>query len=87
MCQFAVTEIVDLVYWTCFNGIQQMKMKDELSIDKSNPTFISLTATAIHHCLFAQTTAQVRVPPQFHQGDGAQCQWNMRNINHTINNS
>jgi len=42
-----------------------MGMKDRSLIDKINPTFIALTATAIHHCLSAWKTGEFRVPPEF----------------------
>jgi len=62
-------------------------MKDRSLIDKINPTFIALTATSIHHCLLAWKTGEFRVPPEFGPGGGAQCKWDTRNINHSVNNS
>jgi len=40
-------------------------MKDGSLIDKINPTFIAITGTAIHHCLSAWKTGEIRVPPEF----------------------
>jgi hypothetical protein len=48
-----------------------MGMKDKSLIDKINPTFIALTATAIHHCLWAWNTGEFRVPLEFGSGGGA----------------
>jgi hypothetical protein len=62
-------------------------MKDRSLIDKINPTFIALTATAIHHCLSAWKTGEFRVPPQFGPGGGAQRKCDTRNINHAVNNA
>jgi hypothetical protein len=56
-------------------------------IDKINPTFIDLTATAIHHCLSHWNTGQFRVAPEFGQGGGAQHKCDTRNINHLVNNA
>ena len=64
-----------------------MGMKDRSLIDKINPTFIALTATAIHHCLSAWKTGEFRVPPEFGPGGGAQRKCDTRNINHTVNNA
>jgi len=64
-----------------------MGMKDRSLIDKINPTFIALTATAIHHCLSAWKTGEFRVPPEFGPGGGAQRKCDTRNINPTINNA
>jgi Domain of unknown function (DUF6532) len=63
-----------------------MGMKDRSLIDKINPTFIALTATAIHHCLSAWKTGEFRVPPEFGPGGGAQRKCDTRNINHAVNN-
>jgi len=63
-----------------------MGMKDRSLIDNINPTFIALTATAIHHCLSAWKTGEFRVPPEFGPGGGAQHKCNTRNINHAVNN-
>jgi len=78
---------VDLIHWTYFYGIQQMGMKDRSLIDKINPTFIALTATAIHHCLSAWKRGEFRVPPEFGPGGGAQHKCDTRNINHAVNNA
>ena len=64
-----------------------MGMKDRSLIDKINPTFIALTATAIHHCLSAWKTGEFRVPPEFGPGGGAQRKCDARNINHAVNNA
>ena len=64
-----------------------MGMKDRSLIDKINPTFIALTATAIHHCLSAWKTGEFRVPPEFGPGGGAQRKCDTRNINHAVNNA
>ena len=64
-----------------------MEMKDGSLIDKINPTFIALTATAIHNCLLAWKTGELRVPPEFGPGGGAQCICNTRNYNHAVNNA
>jgi len=78
---------VDLIHRTYFYGIRQMGMKDRSLIDKTNPTFIALTATAIHHCLSAWKTGEFRVPPEFGPGGGAQRKCDTRNINHAVNNA
>jgi len=62
-------------------------MKDSSLIDKINPTFITLTATAIHHCLSARKIGEFRVPPEFGPGGGAQCKCDPRNINHAVKNA
>jgi hypothetical protein len=64
-----------------------MGMKDRSLIDKINPTFIALTATAIHHCLSAWKTGEFRVPPEFGPGGGAQRKCDTRNIDHAVNNA
>jgi len=64
-----------------------MRMQDKSLIDKINPTFIALTATAIHHCLLAWKIGKFRVPLEFGLGGGAQCKCNSRNINHAIINA
>jgi len=61
-------------------------MKDRSLIDKINPTFIALTATAIHHCLSAWKTGEFRVPPEFGPGGGAQRMCDTRNIHHAVIN-
>jgi len=53
----------------------------------TNPTFITLPATAIHHCLSAWKTGEFRVPPEFGPGGEAQCKCDTRNINHVVNNT
>jgi len=62
-------------------------MKDRSLIDKINPTFIALTATAIHHCLSAWKTGELRVPPEFGPGGGAKRKCDTRHINHAVNNA
>jgi len=62
-------------------------MKDRSLIDKINPTFIALTAMAIHHCQSAWKTGEFRVPPEFGPGGGAQCKCDTRNINHAVNDA
>ena len=81
-----MTEIVDLIHQSYFYGIQHIRMQDRSLIDKINPTFIALTATAIHHCLSAWKTGEFRVPPEFGPGGGAQRKCDTRNINHAVNN-
>jgi hypothetical protein len=49
-----------------------MEMKDRSLIDKINPTFIALTATAIHHYQSAWKTDMFRVQPEFSPRGGAQ---------------
>jgi hypothetical protein len=56
-------------------------------IDKINPTFIALTATAIHHCLSAWKTGQFRVPPVLGPGGTAQRKCDTSNINHAVNDT
>jgi len=85
--RFAATEILDLIDLTYFYGIRQMWMKDRWISDLINPTFIALTATAIHHSLSAWATGQFRVPPEFGPGGGAQCKCNTRNIHPAVNNA
>jgi len=55
-----VTEIVHFIHWTYFYSVQQMGINDRSFIDKLNPTFIALTATAIHYCLLAWNTGEFR---------------------------
>ena len=62
-------------------------MKDRSLIDKINRTFIALTATAIHHCLSAWKTGELRVPPELGPGGGAQRKCDTRNINHAVNDA
>jgi hypothetical protein len=50
-------------------------------IDKINPTFIALTATA------TWKTGEFRVPPEFGPGGGAPGRCDKRNINHGVNNT
>jgi hypothetical protein len=64
-----------------------MGMKDKLFIDKISPTFIALTAMAIHHCLSAWIPGEFGVPPEFDRGGGAQHMCDTRNINHALNNA
>jgi len=64
-----------------------MGMKDRSLIDKINLKFITLTATAIHHCLSAWKTREFRVPPEFGPGGGAQRKCDTRNINHPVNHA
>ena len=64
-----------------------MGMEDRSSIEKINPTFIALTATAIHHCLSAWKTGVFRMPPECGPGGGAQCKCDTRNINHAVKNA
>jgi hypothetical protein len=64
-----------------------MGMKDRSFIDKINPTFIALTATAIHHGLSAWKTGKFRVPPEFGPGGGAKRKRDTRNIKHAVNTS
>jgi len=61
------------------------RKKDRSLIDKTNPIFIALTATAIHHRLLPWKTGEVRVPPEFGPGGGAQSKCNTRIINHIVN--
>jgi len=64
-----------------------MGMKDRSLIDKINLTLIAHTAMAIHYCLTAWTTGEIRVVPEFGPGGGAQRKYDTRNINHTVNNA
>jgi len=64
-----------------------MGMKDRSLIDKIHPTFIALTAMAIHHCLLAWKTGKFRVLPEFGPGGRAQHKCNTRNTNHAVNNT
>ena len=87
MFRCAATEIVDLIHQIYFNGIQQMGMNDGSLIDIINPTFITRTTMAIHHCLSAWTTSEFRVRPEFGPGGGAQRKCDTRNINHAVENA
>jgi hypothetical protein len=78
---------VDLIHWTYFYGIRQVGMKERSLIDKINPTFIALTATAIHECVSTWKTGEFRVPPEFGPGGGAEGKCDTRNINDTVNNA
>jgi hypothetical protein len=64
-----------------------MGMKNRSLIDKINPTFIALTAMAIHRCLSAWKTGDFRVLPEFGPQDGAQRKCDTRKINHPVNNA
>jgi len=64
-----------------------MRMKDIPLIDKFNPTFIALTAIAIHHCLSAWKTGEFRVLPEFGPGGGAQPNCDTINIDQAVNNA
>jgi len=64
-----------------------MGMKDRSLIDKINPTFITLTSTAIHHCLSAWNTGELTVPPEFGTGGVAQHRCDTRNIDHAVKNA
>jgi len=64
-----------------------MGMQDGSLIDEIYPTFIALTATAIHRCLSAWKTGEFRIPPEFGPGGGAQRKCNTRNFNHAVNNA
>jgi len=64
-----------------------MGMIDSSLIHIINPTFIPLTASAIHHCLSAWKTSEFRVAPKFGPGSGAQCKCDARNIKHAVNNA
>jgi len=64
-----------------------MGMKDRSLIDKINPTFIAVTATAIHHCLSAWKSGKFSVPPEFGPEGGAQHKCDKRNINLMVNNA
>jgi len=79
--------MVDLIHRTYFYGIRQMGMKDRSLIDIINPTFITLTAMAIHHRLSACKTDEFRVPPEFGPGGGVQPRCDRRNINQVVNNA
>jgi len=83
--QFAAIEIVDHIHQTYFYGIQHMGMRDTSSIDTINPTFTTLTAKAVHHCLSAWKTGKFRVPPEFGPGGGAQPNCNTKNVNLAVN--
>jgi len=64
-----------------------MGMKDRSLLDEINPTFIALTATAIHHCPSAWKTGKFRVPPEFGPGGGVQRKCDTGNINRVVNNA
>jgi hypothetical protein len=70
--QFARTEIVNRIHQAYFCGIRQMGIKDTSFIDKINPTFITLTTTAIHHCQLAMKSGKSTVPPEFSRHSGGQ---------------
>jgi len=61
-------------------------MKDRSLIDKIILTFIALTWMAVHHCLSAWNTGELRVPQEFGPGGGAQRKCNTSHINHAVNN-
>jgi hypothetical protein len=61
-------------------------MKDRLLIEKINPKFSALNATAIHHCLSAWKTVEHMNLPEFGPGGGVELGCNTRNINHRVNN-
>jgi len=56
-------------------------------MDRINPTFNAITATAIHHCLSAWNAGDLRVPPDFGAGGGAQRKCHTRNINQAVINA
>jgi len=62
-------------------------MTDRSLIDEINPTFIALTAMAIHHCLSAWKIAEFGVLPVFGPGGGAQHKCDTIHINHAVNNA
>jgi hypothetical protein len=64
-----------------------MGMKDRSLIDNINPTFIALTATAIHHCLSGWKTGEFRVSPEIGTGGRAQHKCDTRNIIQVVNNA
>jgi len=78
---------VDHIHRSDFYGMRLMGMEDTSMIDKINPTFIDLTAMAIHHCQSACETGEFRVQPQCGRGSGAQCKCDTSNINHRVNNA
>jgi len=87
MIRSAATENVYLIHRTYFYGIWQMRMTDRSLIDKINPTFIALTATAIHRCLAAWTPGRFSVLPEFGRAGGAQRECDTWTINHTFINA
>jgi len=64
-----------------------MGMKARSLIDEINPTFFTLTTTAIDHCLSAWNTGKFRVPREFGPGGGAQCKRYTKIINHAGDNT
>jgi hypothetical protein len=62
---------VDLLYKTYFAGVRQLGMKDCGMINMINLTFIVLAETAIHHCLGAWKTGELKAPAEFGPGGGA----------------
>jgi len=62
-----------------------MGMEDRSLFDKSNLTFIALTATAIHYCLLAWKTAEFGITPEFGPGGGAQCKCDTIAVTHLVN--
>jgi len=62
-----------------------MGRKDWSLIGKINPTFVTLTVTAMHLCRSAWNTGKVRIPPECSPGGGAQHRCNSSNIDHTVN--
>jgi len=62
-------------------------MKDRSLIDKMNLTFIAITAMAIHHCLLAWDTDELRFLPEFGCGCGVWPTCDTRNINHAVNDA
>jgi len=86
MCWFAANVIVDLTHQTYLYDIQQMRMNYTSLIDTIDPTFISLSATAIYHCLSAWTTGKCRVMSEFAAQCVIQCTCDTRINNHKLNN-
>jgi len=64
-----------------------MGIQDRSLIDKINPTFIALTATAIDYCQSDWKTGGLRVQPEFRPGGGAQRTCDTRKIDHAFNNA
>jgi len=87
MFSFPVTEIVNHIHQTYFNGIQQMGIENRSLSDNINSTLSAVTALAIQHCLSAWKTGQFMVLPGFGPGGGVQCKCDKRNINHTFDNA
>jgi hypothetical protein len=51
--------MIQALFKTCFHRPRQLGCKDRDFLDRLNPTFICLIATAVHHCLSLWKTGKL----------------------------